>query len=50
MRSHNEAVVTDGWLLMAIHHIERIADHTVNIVERVEFMVTGKLKTHPDPH
>lgn len=49
MRAHNEAVVTDGWLLMAIHHIERIADHTVNIAERVEFMVTGKLKTHPEP-
>ncbi len=37
-------VVADGWLLMAIHHVERIADHAVNIAERVNFMVTGEFK------
>jgi phosphate transport system protein len=44
MRENPEQVVADSWLLLAIHHIERIADHTVNIAERVQFMVTGKLE------
>jgi len=37
-------VVADSWLLLAIHHIERIADHSVNVAERVAFMVTGQFK------
>ena len=37
-------VVCGGWLLMAIHHVERIADHSVNIAERVSFMVTGEAR------
>jgi len=44
MRSHPDLVVADGWLLLAIHHVERIADHSVNIAERVNFMVTGEFK------
>lgn len=44
MRSHPEDVVVSSWLLLAIHHVERIADHAVNIAERVSFMVTGKLE------
>jgi len=44
MRREPENVVADGWLLLAIHHIERIADHAVNIAERVSFMVTGELR------
>jgi phosphate transport system protein len=44
MRSHPENVVSDSWLLLAIHHVERIADHAVNIAERVNFMVTGEFK------
>lgn len=51
MRNHPEGVVVDGWLLMAIHHVERIADHAVNIAERVAFMETGELRqitTQPD--
>lgn len=37
-------VVTDGWLLLVIHHLERIADHAVNIAERVNFIVTGQFR------
>lgn len=44
MRANPDQVVADGWLLLAIHHVERIADHTVNIAERVHFMVTGELR------
>jgi len=44
MHSSPEHVVADGWLLLAIHHVERIADHAVNIAERVNFMVTGEFK------
>lgn len=44
MRANPELVVSDGWLILAIHHVERIADHAVNIAERVNFMVTGQFK------
>ncbi len=44
MKQDPSNVVTDSWLLLAIHHLERIADHTVNIAERVHFMVTGQFE------
>ncbi len=44
MRQDGGNAVCDGWLLMAVHHIERIADHSLNIAERVTFMVTGELR------
>jgi phosphate transport system protein len=44
MRKNPDQVVTDGWLLLAIHHIERIADHAVNIAERVNFMISGEIQ------
>lgn len=43
MRDTPEDVVSASWLLLALHHIERIADHAVNIAERVNFLVTGHL-------
>jgi phosphate transport system protein len=50
MRTHPENVVTDSWLMLAIHHVERIADHSVNIAERVSFMVTGQLEQLASSH
>lgn len=50
MREHPENVIVDGWLFLAIHHVERIADHAVNIAERVSFMVTGNLQQLTDSH
>jgi phosphate transport system protein len=50
MKAHSENVVVDGWLLLAIHHIERIADHVVNIAERVHFMVTGEVEKYRPVH
>lgn len=44
MKAHPESVVSGSWLILAIHHLERIADHAVNIAERVHFMVTGRLE------
>jgi phosphate transport system protein len=44
MVAESEHVVADSWLLLAIHHIERIADHAVNVAERVSFMVSGQFK------
>jgi phosphate transport system protein len=44
MRERPDMVVSDGWLFLAIHHVERIADHAVNIAERVSFLVTGEFK------
>jgi len=42
MIKNPDQVVSAGWLLLAIHHIERIADHALNIGERTYFMVTGQ--------
>lgn len=50
MRSSPEDVVASSWLLLALHHIERIADHAVNIAERVSFMVTGKFQQLAPSH
>lgn len=44
MKQEPEEVVPLGWLFLAIHHLERIADHAVNIAERAEFIVTGELR------
>ena len=49
MRNDSSSVVSDSWLLLAIHHVERIADHAVNIAERVNFMVTGEFKQLSKP-
>ncbi len=43
MLANPDQVVSAGWVLLAIHHVERIADHALNIAERVEFMVTGEV-------
>lgn len=50
MRRSPEDVVAASWLLLALHHIERIADHAVNIAERVNFMVTGKFQQLAPSH
>ena len=42
MRNRPDQVVVDGWLLLAIHHMERIGDHAVNICERVYYTLTGE--------
>ena len=54
MRTHPDQVVSASWMLLALHHIERVADHALNIAERVGFMVTGELEQisashRPDP-
>ena len=42
MRAKPNRVVADGWLLLAVYHVERIADHAVNIAQRVAYMVSGQ--------
>lgn len=49
MKNDGSSAVCNGWLLMAVHHIERIADHSLNIAERVEFMVTGEVRPSGSP-
>ncbi|MCU0316979.1 MAG: phosphate signaling complex protein PhoU [Fimbriimonadaceae bacterium] len=44
MRRKPDQVVAASWMLLAVHHIERVADHALNIAERVHFMVTGELR------
>lgn len=43
MRNNPDQVVAASWLLLAVHHVERIADHALNIAERVVYMVTGEM-------
>lgn len=43
MRHHPADVVPASWMLLALHHIERVSDHALNIAERVVFVVTGQL-------
>lgn len=44
MRQHPNMVTSASWLMMVAHYLERIADHSVNIAERVWFMETGRLE------
>ncbi len=44
MTADPNQLVSDGWLLLAVHHLERIADHALNIAERVTFIMTGELR------
>lgn len=46
MRAHPEQAVPLGSLLLAINHLERVADHGHNISERVAFVITGEMRTH----
>lgn len=50
MRENPDQVVIDGWLMLAIHHVERIADHALNIAERVHFMITGEMRHLVEHH
>jgi phosphate transport system protein len=50
MRNHPNDVVAASWLMLALHHIERIADHAVNVAERVSFMVTGAMRQIATSH
>ena len=44
MQKHPEFVSQGTALLLVARYLERVADHTVNIVERVAYMETGKLE------
>jgi len=54
MKSDPSIVVEGSYLLFVCHYMERIADHAVNIAERVHYIETGELeqlvkshKSHP---
>jgi phosphate transport system protein len=44
MRAYPDRVVAASWMLLAVHHLERIADHALNIAGRVSYMITGELR------
>jgi phosphate transport system protein len=44
MRSDPKLVRQAMYLLLVARYLERIGDHTVNVVERVHYMETGELK------
>jgi phosphate transport system protein len=44
MRESPDRVVEASWLLQAIIHLERVADHATNVAERVFYMETGRME------
>lgn len=50
MRRDPGLVVQASYLLFVAHYLERIADHTVNIAERVCYVETGKLSQLAHSH
>ena len=50
MRRDPKLVVQASYLLFVAHYLERIADHTVNIAERVCYVETGKLSQLAHSH
>jgi phosphate transport system protein len=50
MRRDPEVVVEASYLLFVAHYLERMADHAVNIAERVYFVETGQLAQLAQSH
>lgn len=50
MRNDPGSAVAASWMLLALHHIERAADHAVSIASSVEFIVTGRLNGLAQTH
>lgn len=46
MQRDPENVIALSGVLFAVADIERIADHALNISERVSYLVTGEVRTH----
>jgi phosphate transport system protein len=45
MEQDSSIVRQAAWLLHVARFLERIADHAVNVAERVYYVETGELKT-----
>ena len=50
MQEHPDFVRQGTALLLVARYLERVADHTVNIAERVAYMETGRLETLAKSH
>ncbi len=49
MGKDSDLVVQASYLLFVAHYLERVADHAVNIAERVYYVETGSLSNLPKP-
>ncbi len=50
MQEQSEAVPQAVALLLVARYLERVADHTVNIAERIAYMETGRLEALAPSH
>ena len=50
MQANPEEVVEASYLLFVCHYLERVADHAVNIAERVAYIETGELQQLAKSH
>lgn len=46
MKHNSKTVVSGTHLILALKHVERIADHCTNIAESVHFMINAKTIKH----
>lgn len=49
MRNTPDDVVSASWLLLAVKHVERIADHGLNIAEKIHYILTGRHEDLENP-
>ncbi|MGE5531487.1 MAG: PhoU domain-containing protein, partial [Bacteroidota bacterium] len=42
MKTHPEIIPQATYLLLVARYLERIGDHTVNVMERLNYIETGK--------
>jgi phosphate transport system protein len=46
MKNHSKTIVSGTSLIIALKHMERIADHSSNIAESIYFMINAKIIKH----
>lgn len=49
MRNTPDDVVSASWLILVVKHIERIADHGLNIAEKIHYILTGRHEDLENP-
>lgn len=49
MRNTPDDVVSASWLILVVKHVERIADHGLNVAEKIHYILTGRHEDLENP-